>query len=118
LFGGRIMAILYAGRYTDFAYLLALAAAPVVVLAASQGSTIAVQAMQAPAEVFLAYSVSGTLTILAGVPLARYWGLAGALVGILTSYLGFCIVITWRCRRRLRRVLSSEHSENGRELAR
>jgi O-antigen/teichoic acid export membrane protein len=118
LFGGRIMAILYAGRYTDFAYLLPLAAAPVVVLAASQGSTIAVQAMQAPAEAFLAYSVAGTLTILAGVALARYWGLAGALVGILISYLGFCIVISWRCRRRLGRVLSIELSENGQEVAR
>ncbi len=113
LFGGRIMAFLYAGRYTDFAYLLPLVAAPVVVLAASQGSAIAVQAMQAPAEIFLAYSVSGTLTILAGVALARYWGLAGALIGILTSYLGFCIVITWRCRRRLGGVLSIEISENG-----
>jgi O-antigen/teichoic acid export membrane protein len=106
LFGGRIMAILYAGRYNDFAYLLPLVAAPVIVLAASQGSTIAVQAMQAPAEVFLAYSVSGTLTILAGVALARYWGLTGALIGILTSSLGFCIVIAWRCRRRLGGVIS------------
>jgi O-antigen/teichoic acid export membrane protein len=113
LFGGRIMAILYAGRYTDFAYLLMLAAAPVVVLAASQGSAIALQAMQAPAEVFLAYSVSAALTILAGVALARYWGLAGALIGILTSSLGFCIVVTWRCRRKLAGVLSIEISENG-----
>jgi O-antigen/teichoic acid export membrane protein len=112
-FGGRIMAILYAGRYTDFAYLLPLVAAPVVVVAVSQGSAIAVQAMQAPAEVFLAYSVSGTLTILAGVALARYWGLEGALIGILTSSISFCIVITWRCRKRLGRVLSIEISENG-----
>jgi O-antigen/teichoic acid export membrane protein len=104
LFGGRIMAILYAGRYNEFAYLLTLVAAPVVVQAASQGSAIAVQAMQAPAEVFLAYSVSGTLTILAGVALARYWGLTGALIGILTSSLGYCIVITWRCQKRLSRV--------------
>lgn len=113
LFGGRIMAILYGGRYTDFAYLLPLVAAPVVVLAVSQGSTIAVQAMEAPAEVFLAYSVSGTLTILAGMALARYWGLEGALIGILTSSLGFCIVITWRCRKRLGGELSIEISENG-----
>jgi len=110
-FGSRIIAILYAGRYTDSAYLLTLAAAPVVVLAASQGSTIAVQAMQAPAEVFLGYSVSGALTILAGVGLARYWGLEGALIGILTSSLGFCIVITWRCRKRLAGCY--EVSENG-----
>ena len=104
LFGGRIMAVLYAGRYTEFAYLLTLVAAPVVVQAVSQGSAIAVQAMQAPAEVFLAYSVSATITILAGVALARYWGLTGVLIGILTSSLGFCIVVTWRCQKRLSRV--------------
>lgn len=113
LFGGRIMAILYAGRYNDFAYLLTLVAAPVVVAAVSQGSAIAVQAMQAPAEVFLAYSVSATLTILAGVALARYLGLAGALIGVLISSLGFCIVITWRCQKRLGTALSLEISENG-----
>jgi O-antigen/teichoic acid export membrane protein len=106
VFGGKLMAILYAGRYADSAYLLTLAAAPVVVLAASQGSVIAVQAMQAPAEVFLGYSVSGGLTILAGVALARYWGLVGALFGTLISSLAFCLVITWRCRKRVVEALS------------
>jgi O-antigen/teichoic acid export membrane protein len=118
LFGGRLVGFLYAGRYTEFANLLMLAAAPVVVLAASQGSAIALQAMQAPAEVFLAYSVSAALTILAGVALARYWGLAGGLIGVLTSSLGFCMVVTWRCRRRLAGVISIEISENVQELVR
>jgi O-antigen/teichoic acid export membrane protein len=113
VFGGKIMQVLYAGRYGDSAHLLTLAAAPVVVLAASQGSTIGVQAMQAPAEVLLAYSVSGTLTIFAGVALARYWGLAGALTGMLASSLGFWVVITWRRQRRLTEVTSIGISESG-----
>ena len=100
--GGSIMRLVYAGRYSEFAYLLALVTGPVLVLAFSQGSTIAVQAMQAPAEVFLAYSVAGTLTVVAGVALARTWGLPGALTGMLASSLGFCIVISWRFRKRLR----------------
>jgi O-antigen/teichoic acid export membrane protein len=106
LFGGRIMAILYAGRYTEFAYLLTLVAAPVVVLAASQGSTIAVQAMQFPADVFFAYTLAGVATIVAGVPLTRYWDLPGAAVGILISYLTFFVVISYRCRARLREPLA------------
>lgn len=106
LFGGRIVAILYAGRYTDFAYLLTLVAAPVVVLAASEGSTIAVQAMQFPAEIFFAYALSGAVTIVAGVPLTHTWGLPGAAVGILISYLTFFVVISHRCRARLREPLA------------
>ena len=107
LFGGRIMAILYAGRYTDFAYLLPLVAAPVLVLAASQGSMIAVQAMQFPAEIFFAYTLAGAVTIVAGIPLTRYWGLPGAAVGILISYLSFFVVILYRCRARLREPLAN-----------
>lgn len=104
--------MLYAGRYLEFSYLLPLVAAPVVVLAASQGSTIAVQAMQAPVEVFFAYSASGTLTILAGLALAWCWGLPGALIGILTSSVGYCIVITWRCRKRLAGLFAVEIAKN------
>ena len=110
LFGGPIMRLLYGGRYSEFAYLLPLVAAPVVVLAASQGSTIAVQAMQAPSEVLLAYTVSGTFTIIAGIVLARCGGLAGALVGMLASSLTFCVVITWRFRKRLGRVQIAERA--------
>jgi O-antigen/teichoic acid export membrane protein len=105
LFGGRIMAILYAGRYTGFTYLLPLVAAPVVILAASQGCTIAVQAMQFPADIFFAYTLAGVATIVAGVPLTRYGGLSGAAVGILISYLTFFVVISHRCRARIREPL-------------
>jgi O-antigen/teichoic acid export membrane protein len=106
-FGGRIMAILYAGRYNDFAYLLTLVAAPVVVLAASQGSMIAVQAMQFPAEIFFAYTLAGAVTIVAGIPLTRTWGLPGAAVGILISYFTFFVGISYRCRARLREPLGN-----------
>jgi len=102
LFGGRLIAILYAGRYTEFAYLLPLVAAPVVVTAASQGSCIALQAMQCPADVFLAYTAAGIVTIVTGIPLTRYWGLAGAAVGILMSSLAYFIAIAYRYRARLK----------------
>jgi len=83
-----------------------LVAAPVVVLAASQGSTIAVQAMQFPAEIFFAYTLAGAVTIVAGIPLTRYWGLPGAAVGSLISYLTFFVAISYRCRARLREPLA------------
>jgi glycosyltransferase involved in cell wall biosynthesis/O-antigen/teichoic acid export membrane protein len=101
LFGGRVMNFLYAGRYDDFAHLLALATAPLLLIAASVGSEVAVQVMQAPSEVFLAYSVSGALTLLMGIAFTHYWGLAGGLVGLLISSVAFWAVITYRCHKRL-----------------
>ena len=102
LFGGRIMNFLYAGRYDEFAHLLALATAPLLLIAASVGSEVAVQVMQAPSEVFLAYSISGALTLVVGVAFTHFWGLVGGLVGILISSVAFWAVITYRCQKRLR----------------
>jgi len=63
---------------------------------------VAVQVMQAPSEVFLAYSVSGALTVLTGVAFTHYWGLAGGLVGLLISAIAFWAVITYRYHKRSR----------------
>jgi len=58
--------------------------------------------------VFLGYAASALATVLAGVPLTRYWGLPGAALGILISYLTFFVVIACRCRARLRQPLAIE----------
>lgn len=105
LFGSRIIEVLYAGRYTGFAPLIPLVAAPMVVLSASQGSMIALQAMQSPSGVFFAYTFSGAVTILAGVPLTRYWGLPGAVVGMTLSYLIFLVFISYKCQVQLRKAV-------------
>lgn len=102
LFGGRIMGVIYAGRYTEFAYLLPLVAAPALVLAASQGAGIALQAMQCPADLFFAYTLAGVATIVSGVPLTRSCGLPGAAAGMLISNLTFFVCISCRCRTRLK----------------
>ena len=96
------MNFLYAGRYDEFASLLVLATAPLVFIAAAMGKEVAVQVMQAPSEVFLAYGVSGALTVVAGVALTHFWGLTGGLVGLLISAIAFWAVITYRYHKRLR----------------
>jgi glycosyltransferase involved in cell wall biosynthesis len=100
--GSKVMNFLYAGRYNDFSTLLLLSTAPLLFTATAMGSEVAVQVMQAPSEVFLAYSVSGALTVLTGVVFTRYWGLAGGLVGLLISAIAFWVVITYRYHKRLR----------------
>jgi len=109
LFGGRVMNFLYAGRYNGFAHLLALATAPLLLIAASTGSEVAVQVMQAPSEVFFAYSVSGAFTLLVGVAFTHMWGLTGGLVGMLISSVAFWAVITYRCQKRLRSNIAGTH---------
>jgi O-antigen/teichoic acid export membrane protein len=104
LFGNKLMGLLYAGRYNGSANLLLLATAPVVLIAASLGSEVAVQVMQAPSEVFLAYGVSGGLTLLLGIAFTRYWGLRGGLISILISSAAVWVVLTYRCQKRLRAV--------------
>jgi O-antigen/teichoic acid export membrane protein len=101
LFGEKLITSLYGGRYTGFAHLLPLVAAPIVVVAASHGISIGLQAMQSPAEVFRAHSLAGMVTVVTGVPLTRYWGLAGAAVGILASSLTLFVAIQHSYRSRL-----------------
>ncbi len=100
LLGSKVMSFLYAGRYNGFSPLLVLSTAPLVFTAAAMGSEVAVQVMQAPSEVFLAYSVSGALTVLTGVAFTHYWGLAGGLVGLLISAIAFWAVISYRSHKR------------------
>ena len=102
LLGGRVMNFLYAGRYNEFSPLLLLSTAPLAFTALAMGSEVAVQVMQAPSEVFLAYSVSGVLTVLTGVVFTHYWGLTGGLVGLLISAIAFWLVITYRYHKRSR----------------
>lgn len=104
LFGNKLMALLYSGRYNGSSNLLLLATAPVVLIAVSLGSEVAVQVMQAPSEVFLAYGVSGAITLLLGIAFTRYWGLRGGLISILVSSAAVCVVLTYRCQKRLRAI--------------
>jgi O-antigen/teichoic acid export membrane protein len=104
LFRNWVMSFLYAGRYNESSHLLVLATAPLVLIAASLGSEVAAQVMQAPSEVFLAYGVSGALTLLFGLAFTHYWGLEGGLVSILISSAAVWVVLTYRCQKRLRTV--------------
>lgn len=103
LFGNRVMSFVYAGHYNEFSHLLPLATVPVLLGAASVGSEVAAQVMQAPSEVFLAYAISAAFTLLAGVALTHYWGLVGGLFGILVSSVAFWVVMTYRSDKRLRK---------------
>jgi O-antigen/teichoic acid export membrane protein len=108
LLGRWLIDLMYRGRYVEFSYLLPLVALPVLLTAASQGSAIAMQAMQLPSEVTLAYTVAAAMNILAGVALIRHWGLFGAILAMSGSSLAFLVVIAYRYKARLGQMLARE----------
>jgi O-antigen/teichoic acid export membrane protein len=80
-------------------------ALPILFTAAAEGQSIAVRAMQAPSEVFLAYTAAAVPTILVGVIFIRHWGLIGAALGLAFSSVAYFLTISYRYRIRLKQLL-------------
>ena len=115
-FGKWLTGFLYGGKYTQFAYLLPLMGLPILLMAAAEGPSIALRAMQAPSEIFRAYAMAALPTILAGVALTRNWGLMGAALGLAISSFAFLAVITYRYRTRLEKEINVRQ-ESGSDFA-
>jgi O-antigen/teichoic acid export membrane protein len=85
LMGGRVLHVIYAGKYDDLVpYLFVLALLPVLT---GIGSAInnAVIATEKPKLVFVAYVCSGAATFLGGILLVMHFGLRGCVYGMLLS---------------------------------
>ena len=85
LFGKRIMHVLYAGRFDDIAPLVGILALLPVVMGIGNTINAALKAMEKPQAVFYGYVASGAATFLIGLPLIVYFGLRGAVYGMLVS---------------------------------
>jgi O-antigen/teichoic acid export membrane protein len=85
LFGKRIMHVLYAGRFDDIAPLVEILALLPVVMGIGNTINAALKAMEKPQAVFYGYMASGAATFLIGLPLIVYFGLRGAVYGMLAS---------------------------------
>ena len=92
-FGGFLMELLYHGRYTQyahFAWLIGLLGLPMAVIALL-GS--ALRAQQRPDRVLWAYAVSGVVTCTVGIAAVAVWGLFGAILGLLLTYVTTMLVM-------------------------
>jgi len=107
IFGPSLFRYLYGGRYAESVGLIPLLAAPIPLMAASEGLAMALRAMHAPVEVFRGYLAAGMVTLCAGVPLVRFRGVGGALLCIGLSYLAFTLVLAHRYRARLEHIAAS-----------
>jgi len=85
LVGGRVIHLLYAGKFDELAPMLfPLAFVPLLF---GIGNTIsdAIRAAEKPRQIFYAFVASGCATFLLGVPSVKYFGLPGAVYGMLLS---------------------------------
>jgi len=83
--GKPVMHVLYAGKFDDlFPLLLRLALYPLV-MGIAITIVQALSALEQPKRVFYAFICSGTATFLVGIPLVVYFGLQGAVYGMIFS---------------------------------
>jgi O-antigen/teichoic acid export membrane protein len=85
IFGRPVLHWLYHGRFDDVATLLGTFALVPMVMGVGNTVNAALKALEKPSSVFWAYVASGIATIIVGLPLVIYFGLRGAVYGLLVS---------------------------------
>ncbi|HYA23187.1 MAG TPA: hypothetical protein VEF05_03450 [Terriglobales bacterium] len=83
--GSRVIHILYGGKFDELAPMLFLLALVPVLMGFGSTVSDAIRAAEKPRLVFYAYVSSALATLLLGVPSVRYFGLRGAVYGMLLS---------------------------------
>jgi O-antigen/teichoic acid export membrane protein len=84
-FKGPVFHFLYAGKYTEVAYLIPYVALETALWSAAFGPAIVLRAMESPASIFYARIVSSVLSLAVGIPLTWAYGLWGVMLGIVLS---------------------------------
>jgi O-antigen/teichoic acid export membrane protein len=84
-FGKPAMHLLYAGKFDNISSLVPVVAFLPLVLGTGHTVNGALKAAEKPNFVFYAYSFSGIVTFLFGIPLVIHFGLRGAVYGMLVS---------------------------------
>ncbi len=85
MIGKSVMHVIYAGKYDGLAPILFVLALLPVLMGVAGTLNNAVIATEKPKLTFYAYVCGGATTLLAGIPLVMYFGLWGAIYGMLLS---------------------------------
>ncbi|HLV88236.1 MAG TPA: lipopolysaccharide biosynthesis protein [Candidatus Sulfotelmatobacter sp.] len=91
--GAPVIHILYAGKFDDLAPMLFLLALVPLTMALGNAMSDAIRAVEKPRLVFYSAVGSALATFLIGVPLVKYFGLHGAVYGMLVSGAAFTSVL-------------------------
>ena len=92
-FQHSIFHALYAGRYPEVAALIPLAAIGSIFWAATFGFSTALRAMERPRLIFVGFAVAAAVSLLAGIPATRAFGLTGAIWGVNVSDLSAFLLL-------------------------
>jgi len=96
-----VFRLLYSGKYGQVAYLLPVLALGSIFWSAGYGPAIALRAMESPASVFVAYFATTLISLVAGIPATRYFGLKGAVWASNATEVASFLVIMFLLRRKL-----------------
>lgn len=83
--GSRVIHLLYAGKFDELAPMLFLLALVPLLMGIGNTMSDAIRAAEKPRLVFYAYVSSALTTFILGLPLVTYFGLRGAVYGMLVS---------------------------------
>jgi O-antigen/teichoic acid export membrane protein len=100
-FRGPIFRVLYAGKYTNVAYLLPVLALGSIFWSAGYGPAIALRAIESPASIFAAYSTTTLISVIAGIPATRAFGLKGAVWASNAAEIASFVVLMFLMRSKL-----------------
>ncbi len=90
LVGDYLKNFLYNGKYEDISGLFWLIGSLPLLYAISMPRSYALRAMEHPNKVFLSSAITA-LSVVIGLALAVFWGLKGAIVGLIISALIYCL---------------------------
>jgi O-antigen/teichoic acid export membrane protein/cyclopropane fatty-acyl-phospholipid synthase-like methyltransferase len=114
LFAGRTEQLLFGGKYAGHAWLIPILALVPVALSASMGHSMALRASQRPHFDLVANAIAAPVAIISALVFMHWWGLPGAAVSVVLSYVTCSITTCWVYRasaggeekRRIRRTKS------------
>jgi O-antigen/teichoic acid export membrane protein len=104
-FPSLVFQFLYKGHYLQVAYLVPVIALSSLIWSATNGPVVVLRAMELPSSVFVAYSFSSAVAVLAGVPLTWKFGLPGVVWSIVVSNAA-AYVVAWIYLRRKSNVVT------------
>jgi O-antigen/teichoic acid export membrane protein len=97
LFHNPVVAWLYNGRYSDYAYLLWLLGLLPIIMGSAGVLAAVLRAHERPDQVFWAYAISAASTLTLGAVLTVTQGVTGAVLGFLVSFLTALGAMAWLC---------------------
>ena len=98
---GQAFHFLYAGKYTEVAYLIPYVALETILWSASFGPAIVLRAMESSISIFYARCVASVVSLAIGIPLTHTYGLWGAIIGIVLANAVALVVTLYLLRRKI-----------------